>query len=224
MTGRSPDEGRAVPGRGVPAGAPDRFAGSIRRWGVGGLDVTGAAAPVVAVVGVVGTLLSALLTQRAAERSRQREQERAERTRARMWEAEQRRTCCVALNTASRQYLAALTDQLHALLRTEGSGAARQRLTEARDLHREVYAEAQMRLPDPVLALAGEVTRALGALYGRLRRMDDGVPRPDDSLEAAQEEIDGLWKRMRALRAGMRADLGASGVFRPGGSRAGSGR
>ncbi|EST20669.1 hypothetical protein [Streptomyces roseochromogenus] len=176
------------------------------------MDVNGAAAPVVAVVGVVGTLLSALLTQRAAERSRRREQERAERARARALEAEQLRTCYVALNTASRQYLAALTDQLHALLRTEDPRAARQRLTEARDLHRDVYAEAQMRLPDPVLALAGEVTHALGTLYGRLRRLDDGVPRPGDSLEAAQGQIDALWERLRELRRGMRADLGASGV------------
>ncbi|MEU2376819.1 hypothetical protein [Streptomyces misionensis] len=47
------------------------------------VDVGGAGAPVVAVVGMVGTLLSALLTQRAAERSRRHEQERAERARAR---------------------------------------------------------------------------------------------------------------------------------------------
>ncbi|MEV5873829.1 hypothetical protein AB0L75_06255 [Streptomyces sp. NPDC052101] len=179
------------------------------------MDVTGAGAPIVAVVGVVGTLLSALLTQRAAERGRRREQERAERARARVREAEELRTCCVALNTACRQYLAALTDQLHALPRTEDPRAVRRRLTEARDLHRDAYAKAQLRLPDPVLALAGEVTRALGTLYGRLRRLDDGVPRPGDSPAAAQGEIDALWERLRELRRGMRADLGASGVFRP---------
>lgn len=183
--------------------------------GVRALDVTGAGAPIVAVVGVVGTLLSALLTQCAAERSRQREQERTERVRARAREAEVRRTCYVALNTSLRHYLAALTDQLHALIRAEDPRAARQRLSEARDLHRDVYAEAQMRLPDPVLALAGEVTHALGTVYGRLRRLDDGVPRPGDSLDAAQGEIDALWERLRELRRGMRADLGASGVSRP---------
>ncbi|TWV58089.1 hypothetical protein FRZ03_01405 [Streptomyces misionensis] len=179
------------------------------------MDVSGAGAPVVAVVGVVGTLLSALLTQRAAERSRRHEQERAERARARERQASERLACYVALNTAARQYLAALTDQLHALSRTEDPGAVRRRLTEARDVHRDVYAEAQMRLPDPVLVLAGEVTHALGALYGRLRRLDDGVPRPGDSLDAAQAEIDALWERLRELRRGMRADLGASEAARP---------
>lgn len=180
------------------------------------MDITGAGAPIVAAVGVVGTLLSALLTQRAAERSLQREQERAERTRAWARETEERRACCIALNTASRQYLAALTDQAHALTRAEDPRAARQRLIEARDLHRDVYAEAQMRLPDPLLTLAGEATHALGALYGLLRRLDDGVPRPDDSLDVAQGEIDALWERLRELRRGMRADLGASGPSRSG--------
>jgi hypothetical protein len=180
------------------------------------MDVSGAGAPVVAVVGVVGTLLSALLTQRAAERSRRREQERVERAQALAREREERRGCYVALNTASRQYLAALTDQLHALVRTEDPRAVRQRLTEARDLHRDVYAEAQMRLPESVLALAGEVAQGLGTLYGTLRRLDDGVPRPGDSLDAAQGEIDPLWERLRELRRGMRADLGASGVAREG--------
>lgn len=182
------------------------------------LDLTGAeaGAPIVAVAGMLGTLLSALLTQQAAERSRRREQERAEWAQARARETEERRTCYVALNTASRQYLAALTDHMHALLRAEDPRPVRQRLTEARDLHRDVYAEAQMRLPDPVLALAGEATHALGTLYGRLRRLDDGVPRPGDSLDAAQGEIDALWERLRKLRRGMRADLGTSEEPRPG--------
>ncbi|MCC3771980.1 hypothetical protein [Streptomyces sp. UNOC14_S4] len=183
------------------------------------MDVNGAGAPVAAAVGVAGTLLSALLTQRAAARGRRREQERAERAervRARAREDEERRACYVALNTASRQYLAALTDHLYALARAEDPRAVRQRLTEARDLHRDVYAEAQVRLPDPVLALAGEVTRALGTAYGRLRRLDDGVPRPGDSLDAVRAEIDALWERLRELRGGMRADLGAPRAPRPG--------
>ncbi|MHA4813098.1 hypothetical protein ACXZ65_01965 [Streptomyces aculeolatus] len=173
------------------------------------MDVNGTGALVVAVVGVIGTLASALLTQRAAERSRIREQERIEQARARAVEAVERRACCVALNAASRQYLAALTDQLHALARADDPRAARERLTEARDLHRDVYAEAQLLLPDPVLALAGEVTHSLGTVYGRLRRLDDGVPRPGDSPDAARGEVDALWDQLRELRRGMRADLAA---------------
>lgn len=121
----------------------------------GRVDVGSVTAVSVAVVGVVGTLLSALLTQRAADRSRQRERERAELARERRGELLEVRTCYVALDTATRPYLAALTDQVHAL-RRDGSGRVRQRLSDARDQHRDVYAEAQPRVPDPVLDLAGQ--------------------------------------------------------------------
>ncbi|MET9610647.1 hypothetical protein ABZZ17_37145 [Streptomyces sp. NPDC006512] len=175
------------------------------------MDAGSTTALAVAVVGVVGTLLSALLTQRAAELSRMRQEERAEELRERRGEAGLRRACCVALNTASRQYVAALTDQLHALGHEEELRAVRQRLIEARDLHRDVYAEAQMRLPERVLGIAGEVAHALGGVYGSLRRLDDGVPRPGDSVAAAQADIDALWDLLREMRRGMRAEPGVSG-------------
>ncbi|MEU0851908.1 hypothetical protein ABZ387_28665 [Streptomyces flaveolus] len=173
------------------------------------MDLGDATALVAAVVGVVGTLLSALLTQRAADRSRQREQERAEAVRERRSEAQELWSCYVALNTAGRQYLAALTDLLHALGRAEELPSVRQRLTGARDQYRDVYAEAQMRLPQRVLAHAGDVSHELGVVYGTVRRLDDGVPRPGDSTAAAQGAIDGLWERLREMRREMRADLGA---------------
>ncbi|MBE9500447.1 MULTISPECIES: hypothetical protein [Streptomyces] len=174
------------------------------------MEIEGATAPVVAVVGVVGTLLSALLTQRAADRSRRREQDRAEELWQRRSQAQELRSCYVALNTSARQYLAALTDQLHALGRTEDLASARQRLTEARDLYRDVYAEAQLRVPERVLDVAGDLSRELGAVYGAVRRLDEGAPRDGDSPSAAQRRIDALWGRLRQARREMRAELGVS--------------
>ncbi|MFG2881610.1 hypothetical protein ACGFYV_04680 [Streptomyces sp. NPDC048297] len=174
------------------------------------MDVGGASGLLVAVVGVVGTLLSALLTQRAADRSRQREQERAEQVRARRGEAQELRSCYVALNTSARQYLAALTDHVHALGHEGDLRSVRQRLTEARDQHRDAYAEAQMRVPERVLELAGGLSRDLGAVYGMVRRLDDGVPRAGDSAAAVQRSIHALWGGLREMRGAMRADLGAS--------------
>ncbi|KIX79807.1 hypothetical protein SF12_02250, partial [Streptomyces sp. MBRL 601] len=171
------------------------------------MDVGSVTAVSVAVVGVVGTLLSALLTQRAADRSRQRERERAELARERRGELLEVRTCYVALNTTTRQYLAALTDQVHAL-RRDGSGPVRQRLTDARDQHRDVYAEAQLRVPDPVLDLAGQLSRELGTVYGMVKRLDAGAPREGDSVTGAQERIDALWRLLREMRRRMRAELG----------------
>ncbi|MEV4362720.1 hypothetical protein [Nonomuraea sp. NPDC049625] len=173
------------------------------------MDIGSATAFLVAVVGVVGTLLSALLTQRAAERGREREQEQAEQLRKRRSEAQELRSCYVALNTAARQYLTALTDHMHALGHDD-LRSVRQRLTEARDQHRDAYAEAQMRVPERVLELAGDLSRDLGAVYGMVRRLDDGVPRAGDSPALMQQSIEALWGGLREMRRTMRADLGVS--------------
>ncbi|WP_225826717.1 hypothetical protein [Streptomyces naphthomycinicus] len=173
------------------------------------MDLGEATAPVVAVVGVVGTLLSALLTQRAADRSRRREQERAEAVRERRRHAQELRACYVALNSSARQYLAALTDQLHALGRAEELRTVRQRLTEARDQYRDVYAEAQLRMPERVLDLAAGFSHDLGAVYGMVRRLDDGTPGAGDSPAAVRENIGELWGRLRRMRREMRTELGA---------------
>ncbi|MFE3205713.1 hypothetical protein [Embleya sp. NPDC059237] len=180
------------------------------------MDVGWAAGALAAVAGVVGTLLSALLTQRAADRRRQREQEWAERVLDRRSEARELRSCYVALNTAVRHYLAALTDQLHALGHEEDLRSARLRLTAARDRHRDVYAQAQIWAPEQVLDIASDLGRDLGTVYGMVRRLDDGVPRPGDSPTAARESIDALWDRLREMRRRIRAE--------PGMSRANSGR
>ncbi|MEU6671235.1 hypothetical protein [Streptomyces sp. NPDC046727] len=173
------------------------------------MDLGEVTAPVVAVVGVVGTLLSALLTQRAADRGRRREQERAEAVRERRRHAQELRACYVALNSSARQYLAALTDQVHALGRDEELRTVRQRLTEARDQYRDVYAEAQMRMPERVLDLAAGLSHDLGAVYGMVRRLDDGGPRAGDSPAAVRESIDELWARLRRMRRELRTELGA---------------
>ncbi|MBB5121293.1 hypothetical protein AF335_18215 [Streptomyces eurocidicus] len=180
------------------------------------MDIGVVTAPLVAVVGVVGTLLSALLTQRAADRSRRQERQRAERARERRAEARELWSCYVALNASGRRYLAALTDQLYALGDTAEAPRVRQRLTDARDHHREAYAEAQIRLPERVLDRASAVSHGLGAVYGMIRRLDDGVPRPEDSPDAAHEDIEALWARLREMRREMRAG--------PGAARAGSAR
>ncbi|MDI3384620.1 hypothetical protein QIS99_00040 [Streptomyces sp. B-S-A8] len=169
----------------------------------------------VAVVGVLGTLLSALLTQRASDRSRRYELEQAERQRLEDLAAqrhetvkEQRRAAYVMLNKAARQYQTALTDHLHVLLRGEDRQDARAQLDEARSVHRDCYAEAQLIVPDPVLDLAGRVNKSLNATYGMIKRLDNGTPRPGDSLDAVQASADASWDLLRQVRHRMRSDLG----------------
>ncbi|MFF2699503.1 hypothetical protein ACFVUQ_14185 [Streptomyces cyaneofuscatus] len=169
------------------------------------MDAANATTLGVAVVGVLGTLLSALLVQRAGERSRKREHERAEATQERRTAVQETLACHIAFNAAVRQYLAALTDQIHELGR-DGPDSVQQRLTEARDHHRDVYAEVQLRTSERITGLAGDLNRELGLVYGMVRRIDDGAPRQGDSVAAARERLDALWRQLRDVRRQMRSE------------------
>ncbi|WP_329461506.1 hypothetical protein [Streptomyces sp. NBC_01431] len=103
---------------------------------------------------------------------------------------------------------AALTDQTHASLNADDSGAATRRLTEACDTHRDRYAEAQPQVPALLLDLAGTVNRSLSAAYGMLMRLDHGGARPGNLLDAVRADIDVLWRQVRLTRQRMRANLG----------------
>ncbi|GAB2880976.1 hypothetical protein [Streptomyces mayteni] len=166
-------------------------------------------------IAVLGTLISAVLTQRQANRSLSQELNRLDRWRtADRAEQDRRDTVLVhraaytALNTAARRYLAALTDQLHALGLGTGIEATTTELHAARAAHADSYAEFQLVAPDPVLAAARAVNHRLNHTYGILMRLTNGTRRPSDSPESAQALITELWTRdLPELRENMRLDL-----------------
>lgn len=186
----------------------------------------GGTALLVAVVGVAGTLGAALLTQIRADRTKrmelqsaatQRREERdhaealraAERTERRT-EADEvlKRSCYIALNTASRQYLTAQVDLLYALRKRTGAEAAMEGLETRRVVHRESYAEAQMIVPAAVLVGAGAASRRLNAAYGELKRIAaSSVPTSED-LSRFEDGVDGAWSLLAHMRQLMRDDLG----------------
>ncbi|MEV5974094.1 hypothetical protein [Streptomyces sp. NPDC051921] len=182
---------------------------------------------VVAVVGVVGTLGAALLTQSRADRSKQRElravaeQQREERRHAESVRRSERREeqarerlelrrgCYIALNTGARQYLTAQVNLAHAL-RGRGDRAARLKdLEEQRIAFRTTYAEAQMIVPAAVLASAAEVSHWLNGGYGSLKGLagtGDDTP-GEDEFGSFQERVDQAWKLLTRMRGVMRRDL-----------------
>ncbi|MFI9202776.1 hypothetical protein [Streptomyces sp. NPDC053048] len=173
----------------------------------------------IAFVGIVGTLASGLLTQRAAERSKARELEHAERQRLedRRHQEERatvdaRRVCYVALNTAALDYHSALNNLRYALVGGTVTEDLRSRLDVARQEHRAQHSQAQMAVPDVVLEAAQGVNIGLNRLYGILKRIDGGFPprRPGESIEVADKLIKQLWDQLAAMMAAMRADIGAS--------------
>jgi hypothetical protein len=184
-----------------------------------------------AVVGVVGTLSAALVTQVRADRVKRLEIEslraqhaedrsHAERMRAleladareqqaeaRLAEARARlRACYVALNTAARQYQTAQISVLHGLRAGAGANECLEALEEARTAFRASYAEAQMLLPGPVLDAASAVSRRLNEGYGAVKRSLAEAPRTPVPPECEQL-VQSTWVMLSELRRTMRRDL-----------------
>ncbi|MCX5586778.1 hypothetical protein ACFV0H_22110 [Streptomyces erythrochromogenes] len=172
---------------------------------------------VIAFLGIVGTLVSGLLTQRLAEKAKSKELDRSERQRTEERQYETKRAmveavrdCYVMLNTASLDYHSELNNFWYALRSGRATDDLRSRLDDARREHRARYSEAQMRASDDVLAIADDVHRRLSRIYGVLKRLDGGFPprREGESLEQAHTQIVELWDQLSEMRRIMRQSIG----------------
>jgi hypothetical protein len=178
----------------------------------------------VAILGVAGTLSSPLLGQWIAGRAKQQEfdlhrQERLEsRQEARQRETfEERRSIYAKLNTGARQYTQELRTYLRIITDHAVTDEARVQLEKARQAYRGLYSDAQMILPDKVLAAAIPLNTGLGDAYGMIMRLEAGQPRlgpedgPPDTHEIAHEYCRvTLYDLIETLRQSMREDLGVS--------------
>ncbi|APY90173.1 hypothetical protein DCW30_35380 [Streptomyces alfalfae] len=182
----------------------------------------------VAVVGVIGTLGAALLTQSRADRlkrheleamARQQREERAHAEHVRQQEArlvarremiDLRRACYISLNTTARQYQTAQINLMHALRARDDAEACTcvEQLEERRLVLRDSYAEAQMILPRAVLEDARAANQQLNNTYGLLKRMVAGGHPNAGELDALHIETEMSWALLSDLRAAMRHDLG----------------
>lgn len=163
-------------------------------------------------VAVLGTLVSALLAQRQANRSMDENLNRLDRHHT----IEAHRAGYTALNTAARRYLTALTNHLHALRLGNDAEMTTADLQRARAAHADCYAEVQLIAPDPVLTTARTVNRTLNHVFGMLMRLTQDTCLAGDSLDTAQAHITELWDGGLAdLRERMRLDLGITDTPAP---------
>lgn len=177
-------------------------------------------AVIAALIGVCGTLCATWLTQRSAERSRQAERREAERLRQLEEEArgaerviDLLRANYIALNQAARHYFGALSNELHRLPSEGGGEGPAEQLTDldaARMAYRACYAEAQMVVPDTVLAVSSAVNRELNQAYGMLKRLHGRAPREHDGRERTRAHLDAARGLLHDLRREMRRDLGVT--------------
>lgn len=175
---------------------------------------------VVAVVGVFGTLASAIFTQLLLQRSKLKELEHAERLRrAEQGEAERQRkleelrSCYVQLNAHNRNYRDAMLAYAYALKAGSPSEAEAAEVATARRSQRDTRAEAQMVVSDQVLDAEHRINRQLTRAYSRLKRIEresDASVR-ETLLEEVIKLLDEIISLLARTRVIMRKELGIAG-------------
>ncbi|MET8021393.1 hypothetical protein [Streptomyces decoyicus] len=172
---------------------------------------------VVAVVGVIGTLTSAIFTQLLSQRAKVRElehterQQRAERAAAEAQsKTDQLRRCYVQLNANDRNYRDALLAYAYALKAGSPGEAEAVDVATARRAQRDARAEAQMMVSEEVLEAEGRVASDLTRAYRRLKQIES---ESDRGLREAQLEeiinlLDHVIPMLSRARVLMRMDLG----------------
>ncbi|MEG8281194.1 hypothetical protein [Streptomyces sp. AHA2] len=165
-------------------------------------------AVVIAVAGVAGTLGGALLTQRGADKAKRRELEMSQALQEEREDRELRRRCYTELHRDARQFCTALSRHLYVMRDRAVGEEDVQALEAAKDTYRDRWSEALMVAPDAVVDPARAVNGALNAVYGQVKRLEQGNPRPGETLRSAAEAQHAVWTLIAAAREAMRRDLG----------------
>ncbi|MFC8720933.1 hypothetical protein [Kitasatospora sp. NPDC057198] len=180
-------------------------------------------AALVAVVGVAGTLGAALLTQRGADRTKQRELALSRSIQEAREDRELRRKSYTDLHRDVRQFATALSRHLYVMRDREIEDEDVRVLEEAKDAQRSRWSETIMVAPGVVLVAAQEVNDELTRVYGQVKRQEQGNPRPGETLQTVAEAQQALWPLIQAMGDAMRRDLGVAGEISAS-SSAGAGR
>lgn len=170
---------------------------------------------VAAVVGVTGTLLAPVFSQRLLARSQADQFDRQQRAVQAQWEREQermelteRRACYITTNAAYRRYRIQLMNYLWHVHRANVTPEARAELQDARAAHHAAFAEAQMIASPAVLARLDPMATSLGDAYRKIKFLEEGEPRSNGSFEEIEADLQRLWEDWKEMRSVMRADLG----------------
>lgn len=181
--------------------------------------MSGAAVSViVAIVGVGGTLASAVITQVLAQRAESRRSDREERVRIAEQRAsedqrkiDQLRSCYVQLNAHDRYYRDAMLAYAYAL-KSGSADAEAAEVNSARRAQRDTRAEAQLVASDAVLELESRVNAHLTTAYRDLMEVAD-EPNPSARqvrLNQVIELLDSIIPQQGHVRARMRLDVRAA--------------
>ncbi|MFI1362368.1 hypothetical protein [Streptomyces griseochromogenes] len=172
-----------------------------------------------AVVGVTGTLVASVLSQRLLARDQSEQFRRQQQAIEAQWHREQqvaelnrRREGYMQVNASFRRYRTHLMNFLWTVHKAAVTPDERELVEEARRDHHSVFAEAQMVASAAVLVELDGMTTALSEVYRRIMCLEEGNPDPDGSFNEIRTDFVRLWERWEGMRAVMRADLGLGSV------------
>ncbi|MYU09018.1 hypothetical protein GTY81_35160 [Streptomyces sp. SID8366] len=172
-----------------------------------------------AVVGVTGTLVASVLSQRLLARDQSAQFQRQQQAVDAQWHREQqvaelnrRREGYRQVNASFRRYRTQLMNFLWSVHKEAVTPDERELVEEARRDHHSVLAEAQMVASAAVLVELDGMTNALSRVYRRIMCLEEGNPDPDGSFDEIRTDFVQLWERWEGMRAVMRADLGLGSV------------
>lgn len=172
-----------------------------------------------AVVGVTGTLIASVLSQRHMARVQSQEFARQQQATEAQWHREQqvaelnrRRDGYMQVNASFRRYRTHLMNFLWDVHKGSVTPDARELVEEARRDHHSVFAEAQMVASPAVLVELDGMTTALSDVYRRTMCLEEGNPEPDGSFNNIRTDFVRLWERWEGMRTVMRADLGLGSI------------
>ncbi|MFD7340905.1 hypothetical protein ACFV98_33685 [Streptomyces violascens] len=168
-----------------------------------------------AVVGVTGTLVAPLLSQRLVARVQSQEHERQQRAIEAQWRREQqvaeltrRRDGYMQVNASFRRYRTQLMNFLWNVHKQAVTPDGREQVEDARRDHHSIIAGAQLVASAAVLVELDGMTNALSEVYRRIMCLEEGNPDPDGSFNEIRTDFVRLWERWEGMRDVMRSDLG----------------
>ncbi|CAL2066867.1 MULTISPECIES: hypothetical protein [Streptomyces] len=151
-----------------------------------------------------------MLTQRGADRAKKRELEMAHAIQETRENRELRRSCYTQLHRDARQFAPVLSRHLYVTRdRTLGQEDV-SALEATKDAYRDRWSEALMIAPDAVIVPAHELNEALTGVYGQIKRLEQGTPRPGEAPQSTAEAQHALWSLISVRREAMRSDLGVT--------------
>jgi type II secretory pathway pseudopilin PulG len=172
---------------------------------------------VIAIVGVLGTLLAPIVSQTLSARARREEFEQQRTTQLEKYARQQneelmaaKRSCYLGLFTAFRHYRVELMSYLHAVNRKDVDESARARLQEARHAVMASVSETQLSGSLVVMETLRPLREANTKIYEAIKSLEEGQPE-GLSFEEIREFMLTVWgEEWPHIVDTVRADLGVS--------------